>query len=117
MHEAGEESKPFVPNENRSTNRGGAATLLTLVVVITALYFARVVLIPFSLALLVTFLLTPIAIKLRHWGLGRVLSSLVVVLFSFVLVGIIGGFMASQFADLAHKMPEYKQNIDTKVHT
>jgi len=116
MHEAAEESNSFVPNENRSTNKGGAATLLTIFIVVAALFFARVVLIPFSLALLLMFLLTPIAIKLRHWGLGRVLASLIVVLFSFTLVGIIGGFMASQFADLARKMPEYKQNIDAKVH-
>jgi predicted PurR-regulated permease PerM len=91
--------------------------LLTLVIVIAAFYFARVVFIPFSLAVLLAFLLAPLAVRLRHWGLGRVWSSVIVVLFSFVLIGIIGGFIASQLAGLAHKMPEYEQNIRQKVQT
>jgi predicted PurR-regulated permease PerM len=104
-----------VANENRTINRGGTSTLLTLVIVIGALYFARVVFIPFSLAILLAFLLAPLAVRLRHCGLGRVASSIVVVLFSFLVVGVIVGFMTAQLADLAHKMPEYQQNVRQKV--
>jgi len=85
------------------------------VIVISALYFARVVFIPFSLAVLLAFLLAPLAVTLRHWGLGRLPSSIVVVLFSFLVVGVIVGFMTSQLAGLAHKMPEYQQNVRQKV--
>src|SRR5262249_50983857 len=107
----------IVITEKRTTNRAGKMTLLTVVVVVAALYFARVVFIPFSLAILLTFLLAPLTVRLRHWGLGRVFSSLVVVLSAFLLVGVLGGFMVSQLADLAHKMPEYEQNIRHKAHS
>jgi predicted PurR-regulated permease PerM len=106
-----------VAKETRTTNGTGTSTLLTLVVVVAALYFARVVLIPFSLAVLLAFLLAPMVVGLRHWGLGRVPSAVIVVLFSFVMIGVIGGFMTTQLADLAKKMPEYEQNIREKVQT
>ena len=58
-------------NGNRSTSSAGAATLLTLVVVVAALYFARAVFIPLALAVLLAFLLAPLVLRLRHWGLLR----------------------------------------------
>ncbi len=104
-------------NENRSTSSAGAATLLTLVVVVAALYFARAVFIPLALAVLLAFLLAPLVVRVRHWGLGRVPSTMVVVLFSFLMIAIIGGVMISQLADLAHKMPVYEQNISRKLES
>ena len=104
-------------NGNRSTSSAGAATLLTLVVVVAALYFARAVFIPLALAVLLAFLLAPLVVRLRHWGLGRVPSTMIVVLFSFLMIAIIGGVMTSQLADLAHKMPEYEQNISQKFES
>jgi len=106
-----------VANENRSTSSAGAATLLTLVVVVAALYFARAVFIPLALAVLLAFLLAPLVVRVRHWGLGRVPSTMVVVLFSFLMIAIIGGVMISQLADLAHKMPVYEQNISRKLES
>ncbi len=104
-------------NENRALNRAGTSTLLTLVIVVGALYFARVVFIPLALAVLLTFLLAPLTVRLRRWGLGRVPSSIIVVFFSFIAVGILGGFMTSQLGDLAHKMPEYGENIRQKARS
>jgi len=107
-----------VANETRTTNKAGTSfTLLTLVIVVGALYFARVVFIPFSLAVLFSFLLAPLSVRLRHWGLGRVSSSLLVVLLAFILVGAIGGFMASQLGDLARKLPEYQENVRNKLES
>ena len=104
-------------NENRPTNSVGATTLLTLVVVVAALYFARAVFIPLALAVLLAFLLAPLVVRLRHWGLGRVPSTIIVVLFSFLLIAIFGGVMTSQLADLAHKLPGYEQNIARKFES
>jgi len=42
---------------------------------------------------------------------------MVVVLFSFLMIAIIGGVMISQLADLAHKMPVYEQNISRKLES
>jgi len=104
-----------VENETRSSSNAGTATLLTLVIVVVALYFARAVFIPLALAVLLAFLLAPLATRLRHWGLGRMISSMVVVLMAFLVITIIAGFMASQLADLAHKLPGYEQNVDQKL--
>jgi predicted PurR-regulated permease PerM/CheY-like chemotaxis protein len=105
-----------VANDNR-TNGAGNGTLFTVVIVVAVLYFARVVLIPVALAVLLAFLLAPLVNRLRHWGLGRVPSVLVVVHFSFLLIGIIGALMASQMTDLGKQLPEYQENVRKKLHS
>jgi len=106
-----------VTNENRPSANPGSATLLTLVVVVAVLYFARVILIPLALAVLLAFLLAPLVIRLRHWGLARIPSVVFVVLLSFVLIGIVGSLMTTQLTDLARQLPEYQQNIRQKLHS
>lgn len=100
----------------RPTRENGAR-LLTIVIVGAVLYFAREVFIPLALAFLLAFLLAPLATRLRHWGVGRVPSSLIVVFTFFVVVAVIGFVMASQLTDVAHKLPGYQQNIREKVHS
>ncbi len=102
-------------NGNRSNGNKGTTTLLTVLVIVAVLYFARTVFIPFSLAVLFSFLLGPLVIRFRRWGFGRIPSVLVVVLFSFTVLGMIGFFMVSQVADLGHKLPEYQQNVQHKL--
>ncbi len=104
-------------NGNRPNGNKGSATLLSVLIVLAVLYFARSVLIPLSLAVLLAFLLGPLVIRLRHLRLGRVPSAVIVVLLSFMLIGIIGTFMVSQLTDLAHKLPEYQQNIHHKIES
>jgi predicted PurR-regulated permease PerM len=90
-------------------------TLLTVVGVVAILHFARVVLIPLALAILLAFLLAPMVIRLRHWGLGRAPAAVSVVLLSFLVAGAILGTMAVELASLAHRLPEYQQNVQSKV--
>jgi predicted PurR-regulated permease PerM len=110
-----ERPSQVVADGNRQGSIGSNATLLTVVLVIAGLYFARVVFMPLALALLLTFLLAPLVIRLRHWGVGRVLSVLVVVLLSFSILAVIGGIMTAQATDLAHKLPEYRHNVREKL--
>ena len=60
------------------------------VVVIAALYFAREVLIPITLAILLSFLLAPLVELFRRWHLGRVPSVLLAVIL-FLMVFKPGG--------------------------
>ncbi|HEV2394701.1 MAG TPA: AI-2E family transporter [Verrucomicrobiae bacterium] len=106
-----------MPDENRRKSSGESNSLLTILVVVTVLYFARTVIIPFVFAILVAFLLAPLAIRLRHWGLGRAPSAVLVVLLSFLIVGAIGATMAAQLGELGHKLPEYQQNIHKKLQS
>ncbi len=96
-------------------NTAAATTLLATIVVIAVLYFGKVLFIPLALAILLAFLLAPPAIRLRHFGFGRVLSAVTVVLFAFVLVLIAGGALSYQLADLARKLPGYQKNVERKL--
>ena len=55
-----------------------------LVVVVGALYLGSDILIPLALAILLSFMLAPIVIRLRRWGLGRIPSVLAVVVLLFI---------------------------------
>ena len=57
-------------------------------IVVAALYFARDVLIPLALALLLTFLLAPAVLRLRRWCLGRVPAVITTVIVAFTLIGL-----------------------------
>jgi predicted PurR-regulated permease PerM len=106
-----------VTNDNRPSAKPGSATLLTLVVAVVVLYFARMVLIPLALAILLTFLLAPLVIRLRHWGLGRVPAAIIVVMFWFVIIAVVGSVMTTQLTDLAQKLPKYQQNMTVKLNS
>jgi predicted PurR-regulated permease PerM len=103
--------------EERRIGPFGRANLFGIVVAIAVLYFVREVFIPLALAILFAFLLAPLVIRLRHWGLGRMAASLIVVCFSFALVTTIASVLVSQASDLAHKLPGYQQNVREKLHS
>jgi predicted PurR-regulated permease PerM len=85
------------------------------VVVVAALYFAKEVLIPVTLAILLSFVLAPLAELLRRAHLGRVLSVLLAVLVALGLILAIGGVIGSQVAQLATGIPQYVATIEKKV--
>ena len=84
---------------------------------VAVLYFARTLFIPLALSVLLAFMLAPLVIRLRHWGLGRVPAAGIVVLIAFGILGVIAAVMASQSADLAHKFPEYQHNVQQKLES
>jgi predicted PurR-regulated permease PerM len=85
------------------------------VVVVATLYFAKVVLIPFALAVLLTFVLTPIVKVLERIRLGRVLSTLLVVLLAVVAVSALGWTVGQQFSQVMNELPNYRTNIKNKI--
>jgi predicted PurR-regulated permease PerM len=86
-----------------------------LLVAAAVLYFARHVLIPFALAILLAFLLAPAVRRLEHWRLGRLLATLVAVTIAFAAIAAIGGIATRQALSLAAKLPEYRHNIVAKI--
>ncbi len=113
------EQKGFdvVANGNRTNGNARNTALLIVLIVVAVLYFARTVFIPLALAILLAFMLAPLVIRLRHWGLGRIPSAAMVVLIAFFILGVIAAVMASQLADLTHKLPEYEHNVQQKVES
>jgi predicted PurR-regulated permease PerM len=91
------------------------SSLAGLLVAAAVLYLARDVLIPFALAILLAFLLAPAVRTLERWKLGRIASTLIVVVLGFSLIGAIGWIAAVQAISLAAKLPEYRANISAKI--
>lgn len=82
--------------------------------VIATLHFARDLLIPITLAVLLTFLLAPLVTRLEKW-LGRILAVLLVMGLIFGATGSAGWVLTQQIVDLATKLPDYKENIQNKL--
>ncbi len=91
------------------------ASLVALLVVTAVLHFARDVLIPLALAILLSFLLAPAVRRLERWKLGRVVSTLFVVVLGFSLIGGIGWVAGRQAVALTAKLPEYRANVQAKM--
>ena len=90
-------------------------SVVALVAVVGALYFGRDVLIPVALAVLLSFLLAPAARQLERLGAGRLLSTLLVAVVAFGLIGAVGWVSFDQAVSLAAKLPEYRANITKKI--
>jgi predicted PurR-regulated permease PerM/GAF domain-containing protein len=96
---------------------GWLSMLAGAALIVAILYFAREVLIPLALALLLTFLLAPAVIRLRRWGLGRLPAVIVTTALAFSLIGLVGYVVAGQLMQLASDLPSYQQNISKKLRS
>jgi predicted PurR-regulated permease PerM len=102
-------------SHTKDKNLAALLGVVLAVVVVGTLYFARVVLIPFTLAVLITFILTPVAKLLERIHFGRIFSTLLVVVLSFIVVGAVGWTVSQQFAQVMNQLPDYRSNIHTKL--
>ena len=92
-------------------------TLLVIALVVATLYLGADILVPIALAVLLSFVLTPIVSRLERLRLGRVPSVLTVVVLVFAGITGFGMVVGSQIADLADNLPSYQRNIQTKIET
>ncbi|MGA7842796.1 MAG: AI-2E family transporter [Candidatus Acidiferrales bacterium] len=110
-----EAGQPVVPRPNASKDLFYLLAVVVAVVAIATLYFARIVLIPFALALLFTFILTPVVKLLERIHFGRIPSALLVVLLAVGACGGVGWTVAKQFSEVVNQLPDYRANIKTKL--
>src|SRR4029453_12262163 len=108
------------PDHNRKNpdGRGRVKPLViaaTILVVIAALYWTQDLLIPFALAALLTFLLSPAMTVLQRLGMGRLPSVAVVVSLTLILLITIGWNTVSQVRSLSEEFPKYRQNVRQKI--
>jgi predicted PurR-regulated permease PerM len=91
--------------------------MTVFVLMVATLYFGRNVLMPVTLALLLTFLLAPLVNFFRRIYFGRVPSVVLVVTLALaVLVGI-GAVVGSQLKELASDLPNYVSTVEGKIST
>ncbi|CAN5468505.1 AI-2E family transporter [soil metagenome] len=104
---------PALPTARRSN--AFARNLLVFTLICVVLFLGRPVLMPLALAVLVTFLLSPIAHRLERWRVPPVPAAVATVTFAAALVGLVGVLMGMQVMSLAHALPSYHQNIVEKI--
>jgi predicted PurR-regulated permease PerM len=81
------------------------------------LYVAQEVLLPIALAILLTFILTPLTSWLERLRIGRIPSVLVVVTLAFVALGGIGWMVTDELIDLARDAPKYRETLTAKIRS
>ena len=92
-------------------------TVMAVLGVIAALYFAKAVFLPLALAILLTFLLAPAVRLLRSWGLPKPPAVVLVVAFAFAVILGIGALVGQQVTKLAQNLPLYQYNIEEKIRS
>jgi len=90
---------------------------VTAVICVAALYFARSVLVPIALAVLLAFLLAPLVGLLEKARLGRTGPVLVVVLLVAGLLAGLGYLVFNQAINLATQIPNYRSTISRKIES
>ena len=89
-------------------------TFAGCVLIVVVLYWAQAIFVPFALAILLTFVLTPPVSALER-GVGRVPAVLIVVTLVFTVLGLAGWVVVRQMDRLAQDLPAYRSNIRTKI--
>ena len=100
------------PSAFAASGLGGA---LTLVIAATVLYVARDIFVPLAIAGLLTFVLSPPMLWLRHHGLGRALSAVAVITLAFIAILGFGSVVVGEVASLSQQVPSYQPNIEAKL--
>src|SRR5216684_4067033 len=98
-------------------NRERALGILATATLLALLYFARDVLVPITLAVILSLLIAPLVRVLRRIGLGQtvsVLAAVLVLAFSFAAVA---GVIGSQVVHMAQSLPRYERTIERKLKT
>jgi predicted PurR-regulated permease PerM len=84
-------------------------------IVVTALYLAREVLVPITVAILLSFVMAPLVDFLRRIRLGRLPSVLLAVGTALGILVFVGTIVGSQVAQLGTHAPEYAKTIKQKI--
>src|SRR5262245_1244919 len=82
---------------------------------VACLYWARVVIIPIAVAVLVSFLLDPLVVTVQRTGLPRAVAVTVVVTVAVVFALGLGWGLVSQVTTFANDLPRYRETITRKV--
>src|ERR1700723_4480400 len=99
------------------TLRDRALGIMATATLLAVLYFARDVLVPITLAFILSLLVAPLVRALRHVGLGQTVSVLAAVIVLALSFGAIGGVIGSQLVGMAGSLPPYERALEGKLGT
>ena len=92
-----------------------ASPILIGATLVAILYFGREIFIPIAIALLLSFVLTPLVNRLRRLRLPRLVAVGVSVLLTLGIVAAMATLIGIQAADLAGDIPRYRATIERKI--
>ena len=102
-----------MPTESRTFSP--LVSLGALVLIAASMYWARQFLIPVALAMLLTFLLSPVDSALQRLGLRRVVSVALLAVMTFSLIAVIGWAISVKVKEIAINLPSYQGNIQKRI--
>ena len=85
------------------------------VTVIAALYFGKDILLPITVAVLLSFVLSPLVGILRRLRIPRVVAVVFSVGLALAIIGGVGALLGSQIVEVAGDLPLYQTTIEQKV--
>ena len=100
---------------NRTDTTSRLPPAVAFLLAIAVIYLAREILVPLSVAVLLSFVLTPTVRRLERWKLGRLGSVLLVFIVSIAWVGGVGYVVGKQLIAVLNELPAYKENLQAKV--
>jgi predicted PurR-regulated permease PerM len=89
--------------------------VIVIAIVVGALYVGQDVLIPLTLAIMLSFVLSPLVDRLQRLRLWRVPAVAISMLIALGLLGLLGTVIGSQAAALTVDAPRYARTIEEKV--
>ena len=110
----GQEGLPL-DADSRLRRLNGVIVFAGCALALGVLYWTQAVLIPIALAVLLSFLLSPLVRGFERLRFGRVGSVVVVVVLAFGILGGVGFELFTQVTRLADDLPGYRSNIRAKV--
>jgi predicted PurR-regulated permease PerM len=97
--------------------RDRALGIIATATVLALLFFARDVLVPITLAIILSLMIAPLIRALRHRGLGQTFSVLTAVVILAVSMAAVAGILVSQLVHMAANLPSYERTIEHKLRT
>jgi predicted PurR-regulated permease PerM len=115
---ADQPSRAYGRNDSQvSKGLFGILTMLTAGLVVAFLFFARDVIVPITLAVLLSFLLAPAVRWLRHFQIGKLGAVSLTVLVAFLAILGFASVIAQELSSLGQQIPEYRFNLEVKVRS
>jgi predicted PurR-regulated permease PerM len=109
-------SNQRMPNlKDRPSRPDRVAGILGTATVLALLYFGRDILIPITLAIILSLLITPVINRLRKLGLGQTISVAVAVLALAIALVAVGAVIGSQVIRIGVSLPQYASTIRGKL--
>lgn len=106
------------PGARRSyASASGLSGALTLIIAAVVLYLARDIFVPLAMAGLLSFVLSPPMLWLRHHGFGRAPAVIAVVVLAFIVILGFGSIVVGEVASLTKELPSYEPNIVSKLQS